>query len=351
MPTNKQDKSAPLVDFPDRSRLRSEAAAWVILLGRDSVSVDDRQNLAQWLAQSSAHRAAFEELQGLDSELSLLRDLDDIGIAMADHGHTKPRMNRRRFAAGLAAAGLLAPLAGVYLTRRENAEIAEERSFVTSVGEQLSAGLSDGSSIKVNTASRVRLAFSDDERSVWLDAGEAFFSVAKDPDRPFRVYTSGGVVQAIGTAFAVRVADDMALQVSVEEGVVALSPASDATDVELAGKSGATEQLIAGQKAVFRNELQSIETLAMADLERSLAWRQGVLAYADERLADVIDDVSRYTEIKISMSGRDVAERRVAGYFRVGEVDALFESLQLSFGLQVKRVGDGYLISDSSDAP
>ena len=86
--------------------------------------------------------------------------------------------------------------------------------------------LADGSIVTLNTASRIETRMNGQERTVRLLEGEAFFEVAHDATRPFRVYAGDGMTVAVGTAFSVRL-NKNAVEVVVSEGKVAYSRVAD----------------------------------------------------------------------------------------------------------------------------
>src|SRR5690606_14900005 len=65
--------------------------------------------------------------------------------------------------------------------------------------------LSDGTKVWVNAMSELKFPtqFGDMERKVFL-AGEAYFEVAHDAQRPFKVEVNGTVVEVLGTHFNVN---------------------------------------------------------------------------------------------------------------------------------------------------
>ena len=92
--------------------------------------------------------------------------------------------------------------------------------YATDIGEQYRTALADGSLVELNTATRVAVDLTPEERDIHLRKGEAVFEVAKDPSRPFVVKTPLADVRAIGTVFAVRT--ENGLEVAVSEGVVSV---------------------------------------------------------------------------------------------------------------------------------
>src|SRR5690606_38971872 len=81
--------------------------------------------------------------------------------------------------------------------------------------------LSDGSLVRMNAHSTLKIAFTTTERRIGLLSGESHFSVVKDSDRPFSVFVNGVRIQAVGTAFNVKMADR--IEVIVTEGTISIS--------------------------------------------------------------------------------------------------------------------------------
>src|SRR5687768_1245554 len=56
---------------------------------------------------------------------------------------------------------------------------------MTAIGEQATIVLPDNSEIILNTNTEIEVSFSDSARNIFLKQGEGFFTVTKDPSRPF----------------------------------------------------------------------------------------------------------------------------------------------------------------------
>lgn len=80
--------------------------------------------------------------------------------------------------------------------------------YATSIGIRKKLTLSDGSVIWLNNGSRLTLSLHDynasDRREVWLEEGEAYFDVAKNPARPFLVHIDSLQARVLGTAFTIQ---------------------------------------------------------------------------------------------------------------------------------------------------
>ena len=225
--------------------------------------------------------------------------------------------------------------------------------------------------MQLNTNSRLEVDYSDKYRRLTLSHGEAHFDVAHNPDRPFEVYAGQGLVRAIGTAFTVHIRK-IDIEVLVTEGTVELDRAEAGkqpqqppsapiinTSVVIAPNSNISPQhatkgftpglkVSAGNKVMYDKDLlNEVQLVVASQIEEQLSWRQGMLLFKGEPLQKVVDEVSRYTTLKIIIPERSARELKVGGLFKVGDTDSLFEALRDGFGIHVKEVSSDvvYLIS------
>lgn len=334
------DAEGKIVALPSAQQIETEAATWLTVLGREHVDEADRAEFKRWLRQSERHRAAFDALSAMWGEMEVLKELEDIGEAMVQAPATRtPLFHRRGFLAA-AASVVMAIGAGTAFYVYQQSKLDQIAMFETAVGEQRTVELADGSAVELNTNTLVQVAFSRGERAVTLARGEAHFKVAKDKGRPFTVAAGDTVVRAVGTAFTVRRRDGDLVEVTVQEGQVALASHVPDTvpSVDEKVEDSTLAQLTAGQSVLFKERVETVQQLPKAELDRKLAWRTGVLVYSGESLAEVIAEVSRYTDIAIEIADPALASKPVAGSFPVSRIDGLFQALELNFGIRVERI-------------
>jgi transmembrane sensor len=125
-----------------------------------------------------------------------------------------PRSGRSRLIAVAASILLVTAALTAYLR-------APRGVYETAVGERRILTLEDGSSVELNSRSRIRVRFAQDQRDVELLEGQALFHVAKDRHRPFIVHSDTVRVRAVGTQFDVN-RKTTGTTVTVVEGRVAV---------------------------------------------------------------------------------------------------------------------------------
>ncbi|WP_411818658.1 FecR family protein [Hyphococcus sp. DH-69] len=343
--------SGKVVEFPDRDEIRAEAANWFARVESREMTPDMRDELSQWLKSSHAHEEEFERLSGLWGDLDILEELNYLEVPDNPENRNILRLKTRptrRVVFGIAASvAILAGLGSfqIFLNLRNP---TQSEYFQTALGRQQTVQLIDGSTVTINTDSEINVQITRDARNVYLLKGEAHFDVASNPKRQFSVYAGDGIVRAIGTAFSVQVHDDD-VEVFVSEGRVELiakpepvaEPASGAVSerVRVPNEKVPLTEIAAGDHARFnRDKLDYVAPMTEAEINRKLAWRHGMLAFAGEPLSEVIGEVSRYTDFQIEVAEPSLNKVPIGGYFKVGEVEGLLEALEETFDIKVERI-------------
>jgi transmembrane sensor len=213
------------------------------------------------------------------------------------------------------------------------------KEFATATGEQRAFELEDGSVIHLNTNSKVALRFAAQTREVRLLQGEALFRVHHDAARPFRVYTTDAVIQAVGTQFNVYNRPD-GTEVAVIEGRVNVTPEAHPSlakfNVPAAGvrEDPGTRSVGASEEArVGRGGVLSVH--AVSDVADAVAWRERRLVFRQETLEHIVEEFNRYSARQIRLEGADVANRVFTGVFDADDPDSLAQVLARDSSLSV----------------
>lgn len=133
----------------------------------------------------------------------------------------------------VAAIGLLIILLTIPFTEDPSfVDTAQLSAEFSAIEKQFTTGndmkkiiLTDGSTVFLNQGTTISLRqgrFNAHIREIWLDEGEAFFNVTKEPNRPFIVHTPNGIsTQVLGTSFNIKAYAELEEQViSVNTGRV-----------------------------------------------------------------------------------------------------------------------------------
>jgi len=351
-------------EFPDRLAIEEEAGAWIIKLdGDEELNHHQRQAFKEWMSRSPAHLDEVKSLARFWGRMNLLTELaipQPAFDTLKRRGAGKPFL-QVDFRSKLALASCFLCLAmGISLWLQSGSQNKYANGlYATEVGQQKTINLRDGSLLQLNTNSRARVDYTDRYRDISLLQGEAHFTVAKNVSRPFRVSAGHGLVQAVGTAFSVYL-NNGEVEVTTTEGIVGLQSRQLTRGAQniVADNMVVAEVLLehdlgklkAGQSAIIKDTVSdngaeplieaTIEDVSPQELERKLSWRKGFITFNGEPLSLVVKELARYSGVSIELTTPEMASIKIGGQFRVGETDALFESLESNFGMKVKHVSD-----------
>lgn len=333
-----------VTEFPDLGLAREQAADWIARLDR-GLDADERRELRHWCAATPANTRALRQFSGVWADLDVMKALAEVfpeGLPAdsAEQPAARARRARPALAAGVAI-GLVLAGGGAWVMQQREAGSAQSllatlpsASYSTAVGEQREVALADGSALSINTASQVELLRLDDAvRELRLKRGEAHFKVAKDPTRPFRVAVGGHVVEAVGTAFDIRLHDGGAIDVVVTEGRVRLL----ADDTEASHVDVGHAVHIATDGSALHRRIDEQQLLSL------LAWQRGMIEFRGQPLSEALAEFQRYTPARFLVADAAVATRPIGGSLPAGDVDSLLEALRTNFGFESSRGPDGII--------
>jgi transmembrane sensor len=288
-----------------------EAAVWAL----KADAIDDPA-LAAWLDGDPRRQGALLRAQAALSFVDRARALE---TSPAPAGRARPSRRSVVILAGGAGALVAAGLGAV-------AVLGAGQRYVTGVGEIRRQPLADGSLAEINTDSVIEVALRRRVREVVVHRGEAWFQVAKDPDRPFVVRAGDAQARAVGTAFSVRRRTG-SVELLITEGVVEAS-------IEGGGKTLAQ----AGSQLIIAAGRPLEPVNAELQIERALAWRHGQISLDGETLAEAAAEFNRYNRRPLIIEDRDLARRQFVGLFRTDDPQ--------SFALAVAAASGARLVED-----
>lgn len=301
------------------------AIAWFVRLRDEEATEADRTAFVAWLKADPAHERAWRELEAIWGAL----DRVAVPPAVAPHVVAGPTRHRKRaFWRPLAAAAmlLLAVTAGLRLL--PPGLLADYR---TGIGERRTVDLADGSRIELGPASAIEVDLGDARRAVRLVAGEAFFTVRRDPARPFVVGAGQGEIAVLGTAFDVKIGLRETVSVVVSESKVAVS-----------ASGGEAVGVVAGQEVSYDHS--GVSAVRTADLDAAQAWRQDQLVFHDTPLDTVLSELGRYRRGHVQLLGGELGKRRITAVFDARRPDAALETIARNLDLRLLRA-TGYFIA------
>ncbi len=311
------------------TQISEEAAEWFVELRAGELNEAGRAQFDAWVRSSPQHLRAYLEIAAIWKESESLQTCSPFALepddaadnvvrlpgsreqAPPDPGSPSAATSRRTFAIAASLGALLA-VAGATVWLDTN----RWQTYATEVGEHRSVRLADGSTVELNSRSRIRVRFVEHERRVELIEGQVLFQVAKDHVRPFIVRADTTHVRAVGTQFDVN-RKRSATVVTVLEGRVAVS----GSDVPpgphpqpTAGTAGrAALLLVAGEQMTLTQE--ALTHPVRTNVSAVTAWTQNQIVLDAVRLEDVAEEFNRYSERPLIVDDHGSSPLRLSGVF------------------------------------
>jgi transmembrane sensor len=303
------------------------AADWLAREDR-GLAPDEQAAMRAWLAESTLNRVAYLRLKDAWDRADRLAALKP---GMKPMPEPAPRHAWRLLAAALVvmAAG---SAAAYYMLGRQSSV----QTYVTERGGTRQVQLADGSRMQLNTDTRLRAEVTGTSRTVTLVSGEAYFDVVHDESRPFVVYAGIRRITDIGTRFSVyHNGDDV--RVTVEEGRVRVD--------DLDARQPRPSVLVTGGYAMIAHRTEVlVAARSPQGISSDLSWRNGLLVFNQQSLAEVAEEFNRYNRRRLVVEGK-ARKIRIGGSFKADNIDGFTALLHQGFGLTVSKRGDDIVVS------
>ena len=212
---------------------------------------------------------------------------------------------------------------------------AEMNTLYVPAGQRAQLTLHDGTQVWLNARSTLTYParFSRNRREVSV-VGEAYFDVAENREKPFIVTTQQLTMEVLGTEFNVFSYPDAGYtQTALVEGSLKVSET---------GKKSQPVLLSPNQQVTYSDNKIRLEKLSNPEY---LLWRDGIYAFENERLIDIIEKLELYYDITIKVEDPDIFNVRYTGKFRQrNEIDEILHILQKIQSFSIERDRERNLI-------
>lgn len=339
------------------AEIEHQAAAWLARRDR-GLTASEQDEFFQWLAEDPRHGEWLAKHQQTVAGLRLLAQWKP------EHG-SRPNPDllaaapapasaiSRQILHWLVPVGLAAAAAVTVLIWRPQAGLETPGSANATPSAIVRRVLEDGLTIDLNHGAEVAVSYSATRRDVRLVRGEAHFTVAKNPERPFVVAIGRVEVCAVGTAFNVNFRSQ-AVEVLVTEGKVRVSQASlgQAESGSALPPTVVIPVLEAGQRTLvpLANQVKvpKIDAVSPREMARVTAWQPRQLEFTDTPLAQVVAEFNASNRIKMVVDDPRLAALPVGASLRSDNIDGFVRMLEASFHVTAEHRADGVIVLRSA---
>ncbi len=210
-------------------------------------------------------------------------------------------------------------------------------SIESGVGEIRSLTLAGGSTLTLDTETRVTIARGSGDRLLDLVHGKVFLNIL-GAGRPFTLSVGGLALRMASGAFGLESLGDAPLSVFVTAGRLAVS--------QRRGLWGQTRAITLPANSAFSLpvgadvDTAKVRAMDADDVDRLLAWRDGMLSFGDVALATAVRAFDRYGPVRIVIADPRLAQQKVTGLFKANDPDGFATAIASSFGAAVSRDGN-----------
>jgi transmembrane sensor len=201
------------------------------------------------------------------------------------------------------------------------------------VGNRTKFFLPDGSTGWLNAGSHLEFPaeFKGKSREVRL-VGEAYFDVISNSKKPFIVSGENHSVIAYGTSFNVNAyPEDPSVEITLVSGNIGIYRRQNGKLLNLANlKPG---QMFVCYPGTGLNRIENV------DANKVAAWKDGMLAFRDESLTEVVRRINRWYNVEIIIMNEDLRSYSYQATFMDETLDEILKLLQRSAPLEFKDLG------------
>ena len=243
-----------------------------------------------------------------------------------------------RFLLQYAAISLLLIASTFFLTRAltlPSTSTTEMNTLYVPAGQRAQLTLQDGTQVWLNAQSTLTYParFNRKQREVSV-IGEAYFKVAENRKKPFVVTTQQLTMEVLGTEFNVYSYP--------ESGYTRTSLVEGAVMVSETGKNGKPVLLSPDQQATYQENVIKLEKLHNPE---HLLWREGIYAFDNERLIDILSKLELYYDITIQVEDPEIFNVCYTGKFRQRDgIDEILHILQKIQSFKIRKIREENLI-------
>jgi len=315
-----------------------------------NIETAERERLLNWVAESQANRAYFDEITQLWSASAEYEDAftppDEAKLESAWQA-VEQKISRPAQTTGIrylswgkvllrAAAVIIVLITAAFWLWKPGSDAGALVAISTGAGEKKEVNLPDGSIVWMNELSRLEYPRDFKKRQVSLE-GEAFFEVRKDTGNPFTIQSGEALTTVRGTSFNIRAyPEEGDVEVTVKTGEVELK----STEV-----SERRVKLSPGDAGIFKKQNKQVVKIEKRN-NNSDAWKTRSITFDHASVAEVIQVLERYFEVNIEVTNQAILKCKFkTSVLPNPALEDIIKLMEFTMDLKVIKQTDKYILN------
>jgi len=322
----------------------------IIRLLSGDATVDQKKMIAEWLNESTENIKLYTDLEEIWLSAGTATNADNYNLEEAIQNFRMQISKERQIPTRAINFNLLLKYAAIgllllalpfsyYIGTRNSVSKDSMTTISCAYGDKSSIVLPDSTRVWLNSGSR--LSFSTDfkraDRKVNLE-GEAFFSVTKDKNHPFRVKTKEVDVEVLGTKFNLKAyPEESSVSTTLVEGSVKMSSQNEQVVIK------------PNQKLEFDKTSKKMSLSNLADTSEDTEWKDGRLTFHNKSLGELEPILKRWFDVDIIFADEQVKSRKFTGVLQRESILEAISYFDLSKYVKCEIKGNKIIISSENN--
>lgn len=320
------------------------AAEWHVRLNSGNASDQDIERHMDWLLADPTHADAYEHVAATVRDAGQFEQAARAAFAQdlsKNRAPTPALKSKPGLLSGwawpqwsVAAAAVALLLFTIFVPSTGLFEAPTPTQSYVAAGDTVqSYTLSDGSQVSLFAGSELTSTMKENERSIVLLSGRAFFDVTSNPSRPFRVTAGDRLVTVVGTRFEIVLGSGFE-RVAVNEGLVSVGTTEEAND--------AVEPLLIEPGMVATYAQDTAAPVITETTANSVGiWTEGVLPFIETPLPEVMAAVQAlFPEKQLRLESEALKDVKFSGTLVVSDAEKMMQQLSMFLELKLMVSGD-----------
>lgn len=322
----------------------------IIRLFSGEANPDEKKIIGEWLGQSAENKKLYADLREIWLSAGTQSNADNYHLEEAilkfrdqiskEQYQPKNQINFQQVLKYAAILFMILALPFSYYIGTRNAKSDNSTTTIScAFGDKSSIVLPDSSRVWLNSGSKLTFNsdFKSGVRKVILE-GEAFFSVSKDKEHPFRVKTTDLDIEVLGTKFNVKAyPDENLVSTTLVEGSLEISSQYQNTRIK------------PDQKMVFSKESKKMTLREIKDTSVDTEWKDGRLVFRNESLGELAPKLRRWFDVDIVFADERAKLRRFTGVLERESILEVISYFDLSKYVECHIQGNKIIIKSENN--